>query len=144
MYDMADLNEQKEYEAALNEQRLEAGRKRNRLVDTEVSLRRPEPKFDTVDIVLLFLVAGFFDLLSLIPVVGMISGPIGVALMSAWGWFKGVRAWGAFTLTGLGEIIEFVNELPLCIAFAARLIIKDRLSNKFGVAPALVQKAIMK
>ncbi|RJQ13524.1 hypothetical protein C4553_03185 [Candidatus Parcubacteria bacterium] len=98
-------------------------------------------KMDWVDLVLGILVGGVFDLLSLIPKVGSVLGPIGVAVLTVWLWFKGVRKLGNKAVAGLIlELIPIINWLPACIGFVVRAYATDKAESKLPVKALQLNK----
>jgi hypothetical protein len=101
-------------------------------------------RFDYVDIMIYTGFALMIDGVGLIPVVGEIVSPLGIAGFKLFFWLKGVNPRGSnVVMAALGgsEFIPFVSELlPGCTAYVLTVAVMQNL-DKVGDAARMVAKA---
>ncbi|HEY9583862.1 MAG TPA: hypothetical protein VJI66_02790 [Candidatus Paceibacterota bacterium] len=90
-------------------------------------------------IVLLVALAGIFDLLSLIPFVGDIVGPIFWIIASIYFWKAGLglvngKRLATAAISLIAELIPAVQELPMILAGIVAIIIMTRIEDKTGIS----------
>ncbi|MDO8430591.1 MAG: hypothetical protein Q7S72_01205 [Candidatus Taylorbacteria bacterium] len=95
--------------------------------------------------VVLILIAGFFDLLSLIPFVGTVMGTVFWVIAGVYLWTKGVsffsgRKLAITAISYVAELIPVIQELPMLVAGIIGVLLVLRIEDKTGMSIAKPMK----
>ncbi|MBI3305452.1 hypothetical protein HYZ80_03980 [Candidatus Parcubacteria bacterium] len=130
---------QNEAPAAPERSRAEAFLARKRAALPAASApRKPEPSIGLGEFMLMLFFAAFFDLVSLVPWLNLVTVFLGNVTFGAWFWFKGLsfkKLRLAFALESIIELVPFLSILPGFLGLVITAYVVQRAGRLIGQLP---------